>query len=215
METTEEHKVLRPIKRAKKCVKQSRKKVHRTGKIGPSESRDVEWFCVVFGEMIRCGSQACLAVHGEFHALLLISGPKWMCSASICHMHQWEQHPSANGTFFASARLQTRSGSVHFPGPVFRQPLPVLTKTIRRGHFCSRLSNVPTTDCSSTCGPTRCRLHAVYRACEEAGPDRGSGREESSGGAELPTRRVRCSRATFGRPPGRCFKGEVTGDVPP
>ena len=45
METTEQYKVLRPIKRAKKKftkVTQSRKKVHRMGNIGPTEPRGVE-----------------------------------------------------------------------------------------------------------------------------------------------------------------------------
>ena len=44
METTEEHKVLRPIKRAKihKSHTVTEKKVHRMGKIGPTEPRGVE-----------------------------------------------------------------------------------------------------------------------------------------------------------------------------
>ena len=37
---------------------------------------------------------------------LLISGPEWMCSASVNHMHQWEQDPSANGDLLSSSHHQ-------------------------------------------------------------------------------------------------------------
>ena len=81
--------------------------------------------------------------------------------------------------------------------------------------FCSRLSNVPSNRLFFH-RPTHRRLHAVHRACEEAGPDCGSGHEESGGGAQLPTRRARRCRGTSGRPPARSCKGKVApSTIPP
>ena len=89
----------------------------------------------------------------------LTSGPEQMCSASVSHMHQWEQDPSAIiQALSGSVSLETVLSCPHssrqqvprrcqevciFQGGRL-QAAPVWTKTIRRGHRCSRLSNAQT-----------------------------------------------------------------------
>ena len=73
--------------------------------------------------------------------------------------------------------------------------------------FAAGSQTRPATDCSSTWRSTYRRLRSVHRACEEAGPECRSTREESGGGTAPPRRRACRCRATFGRPPARSCKG--------
>ena len=188
----------------------------------------VVWFSFVFGETTRYGSQACMAVHGRAFGVganLARSTPSFSpvaqsgCAAqtsATCISGNSIRAPMGN----SCEVCPSAESSINVPR-ISKSPDEVrkcaFSKVARLQAFGRRRSEeiifaagsqtCPVTDCSSTCRPTHRRLHAVHRACEEAGPDCGSGREESSGGTEPPTRRARRCRATSGRPPARSCKG--------